>query len=673
MNKVRIALFTSSLFSLLFKTLCASGVGGYAASNTFSVSAGTTTQPKYQIASASIVGDAVYTGVVDDSDSTTVSFATGTDDNNATTYPFSSSVFNPNVQIPNFTASVSGAVTSIAVSYPGTYDSTGTGFAQSSPPELIVDLPSSGDDGATATATVSSGGEITSVTVSSGGSGYTDAPNVSVVGGPHFLRNTDTSSSYYGRYFLISDNNQTRLTLDLSRVAQSESSNGANTFFPAGTTVEVVPAPTLGSMFGRDTSDLPSNWTSGISTAADWIYLWDSDLIGYFPYYFLDSSYEPSYSRGWYSGRNASLGVQSSKVIYPDEAFIVTKRTSGTVTFEFGGTVQTNDQEMFLPAGGNQVLMNNPYGTDVMLGELIPSTEIAASSSTKFNPGTSASAANTDTISFLQSDGSWTTFWYDSSSASNPAVTAMHVIGTRSPREGASSASTMDEDDFFIGSGSVTGLDSCNADGSTGGITGNDANWTKVTIGGTTPAYGTSGGLQGFQVTFADLQGYQLNDDGTGEVNATTGVDVTSPARGSIIYSNLIGTHEVVLHGNGYIVVEKQRDVNLKSDEGTPVWSVGSAGAGYSGNATFYCIGGGASSNAKGTVSSNGSTISVSTAGAGYSASPQVVVTGGGWRTSTSGTSARGDYTLGSSDGVLIYRGYSSGQKAFIASSNPNK
>ena len=128
-----------------------------------------------------------------------------------------------------------------------------------------------------------------------------------------------------------------------------------------------------------------------------------------------------------------------------------------------------------------------------------------------------------------------------------------------------------------------------------------------------------------------------------------------------------------MLHGNGYIVIEKQRDVNLKSDEGTPVWSVGSAGAGYSGNATFYCIGGGATANAKGTVSSNGSTISVSTAGAGYSASPQVVVTGGGWRTSTSGTSARGDYTLGSSDGVLIYRGYSSGQKAFIASSNPNK
>ena len=47
----------------------------------------------------------------------------------------------------------------------------------------------------------------------------------------------------------------------------------------------------------------------------------------------------------------------------------------------------------------NQVCMNNPYGTDLLLGELIPSTEIGTGTN-KFRPGSSATAANTDTISF---------------------------------------------------------------------------------------------------------------------------------------------------------------------------------------------------------------------------------------------------------------------------------
>ena len=678
MNKVRFALLATAFQFLLSLSLFSSGVGGYAGSNTFEVVGGNSTNPKYQVASASIVGDAVYTGIVDTSDSTTVSFATGIDDNNVTTYPFSSSVFNPNMQIPILTASVSGAVTTISSSYPGGFDGTRTRFTPGSPPELIIDLPSSGDDGASATAVIATSGgdtgKLTGVTSLSGGSGYTDAPTITVVAGPHFLRNTDSSSTYYGRYFLISDNNQTRVTLDLSRVAQSETSYGANTFFPAGTTVEVVPAPTLGSVFGRDTSDLPTNWSYGLSENSDWIYLWDSTVKNYFPFFFLGTTYEASgWPRGWYSSLDYSSGVLSNKVIYPDEAFIVAKRTTGTVSFEFEGTVQTNDQELFLPEGGNQVLMNNPYGTDILLGELIPSTEIGASSSTKFNPGASVSSANTDTISFLQSGGNWLTFYYDSSSASNPGVTAMHVVGTRSPTV-RSSASTLASSDVYIGNGTVTGLASCDASGSTGGITGNDANWTKVSISGSSiPTYSSNHGLKGFQVTFADLQGYMLNDAGTSEVNATTTNEVADGS-GSVIYSNLIGTHEVVYHGNGFLVVEKQRDVNFKSDEGSPVWNIGSLGAGYTNGQTakFFCVGGGATTanSAQGTVSTTGTCL-VTTAGSGYSAAPQAVVTGGGWR--KSGTNdPQGGHAFLASEGVLIYRGYSSGQKTFIASVNPN-
>lgn len=669
MNRVSFFLVPFSLIFGLCNSLFSSGVGGYSASNTFTVNSGNSTNPTYKIASASISGDAVYSGVVSSSDATSITFATGTDENNATTYPFAgSNVFNPNAQIPNLTANGTGS--SITVSYPGGYDATGSGFA--SAPEIIIDAPSDGGD--TSTATVSSlvSGEIQTISVTAG-SGYTQAPAVTIVGGPHLVRNTDSTSAYYGRYFLISSNTQTALTLDLSRVAASESSTPVSTFFPVDTTIEVVPAPTLGSVFGSDTADLPTNWTTGFPNESDWVYIWDIELKGYFGYCHLGSSYEPGLARGWYNTYSIANGVQNNKILYPDEAFIIAKKTSNSVTFTFEGTVQTNDQKMFLPEGYNQVLMNNPYGTDMFLGELIPSTSIGTGA-TKFNPGTSASAANTDTISFLQPNGTWQTFFYHS--GTNPSVTAMHVIGVRRPLAagGGSTDSTMDSNDFYIGAGAITDLDSCtDATGSNTLTNSNDGNYTKITLSSATSD------LNGFQITLNSVQGYKLNDDGSKEANASTGVEVESPARGTIIYSNLIGTHEIVGSGSGYVVIEKQRDVNLKADEqdasasnATVTWAIGSLGSGYSANATFYCVGGGASTNAKGTITTSG-TISVTTAGAGYSASPQVVVTGGGWQTSTSGSTARGDYEIGSSDGVLLYRGYSSGTKTFLVSSNPNQ
>ena len=56
----------------------------------------------------------------------------------------------------------------------------------------------------------------------------------------------------------------------------------------------------------------------------------------------------------------------------------------------------------------------------------------------------------------------------------------------------------------------------------TSGITGNDSNYTKVSISG-----GTSD-LQGFSITISDVNGYLLYDGGTSEANATTGAEITS-------------------------------------------------------------------------------------------------------------------------------------------------
>ena len=155
----------------------------------------------------------------------------------------------------------------------------------------------------------------------------------------------------------------------------------------------------------------------------------------------------------------------------------------------------------------------------------------------------------------------------------------------------------------------VTNIESCDA---TDRLQ-SDESYSKLKISG------SSSDLKGFTITFSDLQGYLLYENGPEEANASTGNQVTSPNRGSIIDSNLNGSFEIVKSGSGFVVIEKQRDVNFKSDEGTPVWKIGNLGTGYSRNANFYCIGGNGvtDSNATGTIATNG-TVTVSSNGANY-------------------------------------------------------
>ena len=116
--------------------------------------------------------------------------------------------------------------------------------------------------------------------------------------------------------------------------------------------------------------------------------------------------------------------------------------------------------------------MNNPYGADILLAELIPSTAIGTGAG-KFRPGTGDSDTNMDLITFL-AGSTWYSYYYLSSE--NPSVTEMRTVSVR--RTG----STMSATDFYLGSGGVTNLESCNASGSTSGIVGNDSNYTKITL-----------------------------------------------------------------------------------------------------------------------------------------------------------------------------------------------
>ena len=133
--------------SLLSFTYGASNVGGVSGSLSTTIQGGTVATPKYAVVSAGISGEAVYTGQILSSTSTTISFESSSDSSETNIDPFTSGVFSSNVKSPVLTASLSGAgVGSIAITY------SGTGFSVA--PEIVIDYPTSGDDQATATATI---------------------------------------------------------------------------------------------------------------------------------------------------------------------------------------------------------------------------------------------------------------------------------------------------------------------------------------------------------------------------------------------------------------------------------------------------------------------------------------------------------------------------------------
>ena len=52
-------------------------------------------------------------------------------------------------------------------------------------------------------------------------------------------------------------------------------------------------------------------------------------------------------------------------VIYPDEGFIVGRRTNSSVTIQVDGATSDSAQKLRLPEKNKQIVINNPYGGDL--------------------------------------------------------------------------------------------------------------------------------------------------------------------------------------------------------------------------------------------------------------------------------------------------------------------
>ena len=621
---------------LLFSSLsvnAAKNVAGVSGAITKTIADANASVPKYAVVSAGVSADAVYSGQIASVTSNTISFESSSDSSEVTVNPFVSGVFNSSVRSPILTSALSGAgVGSIPITY------AGTGF--STAPEIVIDYPTSGDDQATATATISSGA-ISGITITNAGSGYDAAPGVTVIGGPYLVKLTESGDDDEGRVFLITDNNATHLTLDTSKLASGESlSNVLQTDY----SVEVVRAPTLGSVFGETASDLDLNPSSanGSTSGADFVYLYNG--FQYVPYAYMPSG--SGRDAGWYSSNYMRWGRRNHLVIYPDEGFIVAKRTPGTLTLDFDGGVSTSDQKMQLPVTSGAVVMNNPYGTDMLLGELIPS-ETFGTSSVEFRPGSSDTDVNADQLFFLD-NAVWSQFYYKS--GVNDGITK---TATATAKAGTASSNGLADADVSLANGTISNLQSCTASGGLS-VDHNDSNHTLVTLSGTAPQVG-------FDITFQGIFGNKLNDNGDKELDVN-GTEVSNGS-GIKIFSGLIGTHQIVARpSDSTIVVRKRRDVNFVST-GPRTWSTGQGGTGYNGTAKAYFMGGGNTTMAVADATVSGGSVTGfdfdgtgNTRGAGYQYAPQVIISGGGWRKVGASDAIQDGEILEATEGIVIMR-----------------
>jgi hypothetical protein len=147
--------------------------------------------------------------------------------------------------------------------------------------------------------------------------------------------------------------------------------------------------------------------------------------------------------------------------------------------------------------------MNNPFGTDILFAELISPTSIGTGND-KFKPTADASGDTGDNV-FLLEGATWNKYWYKS--GVNVGITRVATASAKAPAGG-----TMSSSDVSLATGSVSNIQTCSANGSTVYSEANASDYSKVTIGGTVPA-------AGFSITFHDIRGRKINEDGSEELD----------------------------------------------------------------------------------------------------------------------------------------------------------
>jgi len=197
---------------------------------------------------------------------------------------------------------------------------------------------------------------------------------------PHLVRiKTGTSM---GRFFLITAHTTTgKLTID-KRGHTLQGNIAAND------ALEILPARTLGNVFGTTTATLK---TGATVADADNVLIWNG------------SNWSSYFHNGTKWLLDGSTDNQNAAVIFPDEGIFIVRRDTAPLDLVMTGGVPTTSENSDLPAAGS-ILLSNRFPVDTTLQAL------GLHSTPNWRKGVSANAA--DTVN-LWNGKSWQSFYHN--------------------------------------------------------------------------------------------------------------------------------------------------------------------------------------------------------------------------------------------------------------------
>ena len=595
----------------------------------------TPTSPHYTIASYGFKGEVVFRGQVESTSGDNLIFSRIPDllDPSNLSWPFKDGMLSTQKARASAVYNSDGSIGSISVEYGG------SGYVIE--PDVSISIPSdfnssTGYEQAYATAKISSG--VVSEIIIDGnysGKGYGENTEIEVEGGIHFLRCVE-EGNYTGRFYRILSNSGDTLTLE------NPLNENFGDIFKSNAMVEIFEASTLGSLFGYQSTKL----SMGDSSVADFIYILkpfseqNGSVFDYRAYYH-DGGY-------WKEVNGTDLDV-SDMVIYPDQSFIVARRSNlnsvnGVLELSLSGVVLTQDSYVHIPPTGERILMNNPFGLDTMLSDLIPSQNISMNTSDSRNWLASKNHQDADNVEVLRS-GVWTTYWHD---GTNLGVTE-HASLTARKATGVAGSMTLQ--DISMAEGIITGM----------------SNPESGNIIVTSPSHSLR---DGFTVLISDAFGYKTNDESPKSqvdedgniVEFGQGVEISSGANGYFEITNVTN--------DTFEILNKSGDCDFF---GTAKWKTGNTGSGYTSDAYVSFVGGGGSGAFGIAKIENGSVSSISLidSGFGYTSAPKAYVHSGGWRQVGAGNAPFNDILIPAGSGILLSRNHPTGEESFLRVNNP--
>ncbi len=597
--------------------------------------AGTTSSPSYVVASSGLKGEAVFRGQVKQSSGDVVTFHRVPDllDPSKSSAPFRPGMLATQKARATSTLDGNKSLSSLSLVFQGA--------AYLSSPKVYVDLPTEGNDSAVdyelahvSSEVNASTGLVTGLTIEGFGKGYSNPPDIKIEGGRHFIRCAESDSPEEGKFYLIQSNTGDTVTLanplgdDLSQVFKNES------------LIEIFEAWTIGSLFGYESTFL----NEGNSSMADYVYLLkppslqNGTTIDYQPYFHDGTSWKEV------GGSGADI---SENVIYPDESFMIARRGNTPLDILLSGTVLTQNTYFQIPEQGKRLLMNNPFGVDIMLSDLISSENIDDNVSNGKKWLSSPSQEVADNVEILN-QGIWHTYWHD---GTNKDVTLKAQV---SARAGTGVAGSITQQDLSMESKAISAMDNPPAGSS-----------IEVTSIG-------HGLRSGFVVRIEGARGRKTNDL---KNQVDEDGNQTAPGAGLIIESAANGFYEIEdVTADTFKLRGKSGNCDFLST-GTAKWSTGRVGSGYSQDAFVSFIGGGGQGAMGIAQVQNGSvsSIIITSPGSGYVKAPKVKVHSGGWRRLGAGKAPYNDILIPAGAGILLVRRHPSGVSSNLAIRNPIK